>query len=208
MADENIVRSYRSAGPVRRPSESAPARDVGARNVGARDGGPRDTAPRSDPLAELARLIGQSDPFADPPPVSPRSRMSASPPPPRAEPAPVSDWRATAAALARESLRSPPVADPPFEEHDPQVERINSAIADIDSYRTESDPRYAEPEHSRFAEEHAAAPYDEHAYFGAGGEEQYAGSEERYASSEEQYAEPEPVQPQAHEEPNYFFDGE
>jgi hypothetical protein len=100
MADENIVRSYRSVGPARRPGEPMPARDVGSRDVGSRDVGARAEAPRSDPLAELARLIGQSDPFADPAPASSRSRAP-SPPQTRPDPAPASDWRATAAALAR-----------------------------------------------------------------------------------------------------------
>ena len=49
MADDNILRSYRSNEPARRASAPAGARDTGG----------------SDPLAELARLIGQSDPFAD-----------------------------------------------------------------------------------------------------------------------------------------------
>jgi hypothetical protein len=48
MADDNTLRSYRPSDPFRR--EPAPS------NAGA--GG-------SDPLAELARLIGQSDPFAE-----------------------------------------------------------------------------------------------------------------------------------------------
>ncbi len=50
MADDNTLRSYRSNDPYRRAAE--PARP------GERAGG-------SDPLAELARLIGQTDPFAE-----------------------------------------------------------------------------------------------------------------------------------------------
>jgi hypothetical protein len=50
MADDYKQRSYRSNDPYRRPAE--PAR-------------PSDFANSSDPLAELARLIGQNDPFAE-----------------------------------------------------------------------------------------------------------------------------------------------
>lgn len=49
MADDNTVRVYRSNEPYRRPA--APAAD--------------DAGSGSDPLAELARLIGQSDPFTE-----------------------------------------------------------------------------------------------------------------------------------------------
>jgi hypothetical protein len=50
MADDHTLGSYRSTDPQRRASE--PAR-------------PNEQAGSGDPLAELARLIGQSDPFAE-----------------------------------------------------------------------------------------------------------------------------------------------
>jgi hypothetical protein len=50
MADDHTLGSYRSTDPQRRASE--PAR-------------PNEPADSGDPLAELARLIGQSDPFAE-----------------------------------------------------------------------------------------------------------------------------------------------
>ena len=50
MADENRLRSYRSNDPYRRAAEPPQ---------------PSEPAGASDPLAELARLIGQSDPFAE-----------------------------------------------------------------------------------------------------------------------------------------------
>jgi SPOR domain len=50
MADDNSFRSYRSHDP-HLPAAESPR--------------PRDQGKASDPLAELARLIGQSDPFAD-----------------------------------------------------------------------------------------------------------------------------------------------
>src|SRR5262249_25186571 len=50
MADDNTLRPYRSSDPYRRVAEpSRPSEEASAR----------------DPLAELARLLGQSDPFAD-----------------------------------------------------------------------------------------------------------------------------------------------
>jgi SPOR domain len=50
MSDDNTLRPYRSSDPYRRAAEpSRPSQEASAR----------------DPLAELARLLGQSDPFAD-----------------------------------------------------------------------------------------------------------------------------------------------
>src|SRR5262245_13302675 len=50
MADDNTLRPYRTNDPYRRAAEpSRPGEEASAR----------------DPLAELARLLGQSDPFAD-----------------------------------------------------------------------------------------------------------------------------------------------
>jgi SPOR domain len=50
MADDSRLRSYRSNDPYRRAAEPAP---------------PSEKANARDPLAELARLLGQSDPFAE-----------------------------------------------------------------------------------------------------------------------------------------------
>jgi len=50
MADDSRLRSYRSNDPYRRAAEPAP---------------PSEEANARDPLAELARLLGQSDPFAE-----------------------------------------------------------------------------------------------------------------------------------------------
>jgi SPOR domain len=56
MADDNSSRGYRASDPFAR---SQPAAAPGST-----------PAKTSDPLAELARLIGQNDPFADPAPVN------------------------------------------------------------------------------------------------------------------------------------------
>jgi hypothetical protein len=50
MADDSRLRSYRSNDPYRRAAEPAP---------------PSEETNARDPLAELARLLGQSDPFAE-----------------------------------------------------------------------------------------------------------------------------------------------
>jgi hypothetical protein len=217
MADDNIVRSYRSIGPSRRASEPVAARDV-PRDV------PKGEAPRTDPLAELARLIGQSDPFADMPTSRNRSQVNLSPP--RPEPAPASDWRVTAAALAREAMRNPPAEEARFEDPDPQMHRINSAIAAIDSYRAETDTQFAEPQHhvapeeEPYAENHYTDEHNTDAHYADGhyadghhaesqGAQGHYDEQLHFGANESAYpAEEAPAEPPGHEEGNYFFDGE
>jgi SPOR domain len=132
MADDSIVRSYRSSDPARRASAPAAPRDS-SRDITSRDLTGRDIG-GGDPLAELARLIGQADPFTD----LDRAGGRASDVRPRAESAP-SDWRKTAAALARESImRDPPSADPHFDE-------VESAITVAKSLRAAPGDRFAPP---------------------------------------------------------------
>ena len=80
MADNNPIRSIRSNDPYRR---------------GDGPSGSGGQAAGSDPLAELARLIGQSDPFADGGQGS-RAEPRA---PQRPAPSGSADWRKTAAAM-------------------------------------------------------------------------------------------------------------
>jgi hypothetical protein len=73
MADDNRLRSFQSSNPSRR--EAVPASERSRAN---------------DPLAELARLIGQGDPFvepASPRPADPAPRQSLP------VPTPTTDWR-------------------------------------------------------------------------------------------------------------------
>src|SRR5262249_46930058 len=121
MADDNIQRSYRSRDPYRR--------DVAAPTV-------REPASAGDPLAELARLIGQNDPFAEfgreaqaraeALPLAREQRFEqrvprAAPPPISSPPTAPTDWRKIAAAMpAFEELnpeepeeRAAPAAPPP-----------------------------------------------------------------------------------------------
>ena len=103
MADDNILRSYRSSNdPAGRGNASSDSREQAA---------------GSDPLAELARLIGQTDPFAEFGKTSARASEPREPHPP-VVPAPAagSDWRKIAAAMpAYETRRQPTLsADPHF----------------------------------------------------------------------------------------------
>jgi len=74
MADDNTLRSYRD--PSMRTSHADPHANV----------------PAADPLAELARLIGQTDPFADTARRMPQSAKPATAPH-MAHTAPADDWR-------------------------------------------------------------------------------------------------------------------
>jgi hypothetical protein len=141
MADDNFVRSYRSSSPAQRPSTPSGARDAGA----------KDDVARSDPLAELARLIGQTDPFTDPAQQSGpnadqddwRHTRENSAPAPRVDSG-YSDWRQTAAALARESMRASSLADSPDE-------YAEEAVPEADSYRAGLDDHFAQPTEHDFA---------------------------------------------------------
>jgi hypothetical protein len=150
MADDSFVRSYRSNDVARRPSappRDAPSRDMPSRDIPSRDFG------ENDPLAELARLIGSGDPFADldrPSAPAAERRHQADPPP--------ADWRTTAAALARESMRNPP-ADPDYDE-------VDGAIAAAKSLRAAPADRFPqydqEPTYDQDApDDYADNPYDD-----------------------------------------------
>jgi hypothetical protein len=152
-------------------------------------------APASDPLAELARLIGQSDPFVD----LERNSGHATEARPRADSSP-SDWRQTAAALARESMRDPPAADPRFEQ-------VNSAIAAAKSLRVSPDDSFAYPAtHSSHSSDDEAldqaalaeSSYPDNAY----DDGPHIGDiDDRFHNPQHAGA-----QPSGHESENYFFD--
>jgi hypothetical protein len=118
------------------------------------DRGSEDDAARGDPLAELARLIGQNDPYAD---LGQRSARPSgrtdwrpgnqdAPAPPGADPG-FSDWRKTAAALARESMRASSL-----DSHRGQPE----AAQEVDPYQARPDDRFTQPAGHQFA--HPTAP--------------------------------------------------
>jgi hypothetical protein len=201
MADDNILRSYRSSDAARRANAPAVPRDA-----------PRDSG-GSDPLAELARLIGQSDPFAD----LDRNGGHASEPRPRSESAPP-DWRKTAAALARESMRNPPAADPHFDEVDTAIAAARSLRASPDdpfahrashaTYATLATLDRAIQDHSiqdRAAFDHAA--YDQ-AAVPQGGYTDGRYDEPQVDADDQFHDSHHAVAPQdGRESENYFFDG-
>jgi hypothetical protein len=139
-------------------------------------------------LAELARLIGQSDPFAE----YDRNSAHATEAQPRAD-QPPSDWRKTAAALARESMRAPPAADSHFEQ-------VDSAITAAKSLRVSPDDQFAHPaSHAVFDQAagpalgYADGPYDDEPQTGS--------------HLDDRLHDHTGLQPSGQEGENYFFDG-
>src|SRR5258708_36816953 len=100
MADDNTLRRYRSNDPYRRAAE--PPR-------------PSEEASARDPLAELARLLGQSDPFADLGRSNSRERQGEAPAPPAAatEGRQAAPPRETTSAPGPHAARAPQGTRPP-----------------------------------------------------------------------------------------------
>jgi hypothetical protein len=132
MADDNTLRSYRSNDPYRRSANPADAQDP---------------APGDDPLAELARLIGQTDPYTDnvrrqPQGAAPRATQHAQDD--------ASDWRRHIQRPNYEMRDEPAFdADPRYASADPRA-----GHAHHDPYRMAS----PEPEH--YADPHADYRHD------------------------------------------------
>jgi hypothetical protein len=174
MADDNTLRSYRSNDPYRRAASQPDASNA---------------APAGDPLAELARLIGQTDPFADTAPHLQRSRHQEQPPAP---PSPAGDWRRHIEPPVYADMHTEPAHDYP-QEAAPQQAADPHPIAAYDGHPDDAHAGYDQYSHERgepqFAADrhypaeqdpHAAASYDrggQNAFYpqGAGryGEEDY-----------------------------------
>jgi hypothetical protein len=106
-----------------------------------------------DPLAELARLIGQSDPFSD------YGRRDGRNPPPRdAQPQPGSDWRRQAASMPpydapEEAPRAPSRSEPRFSESYSSRDPYRAAEEPQDTRQdTRQDPRLDPRYDSRYEE--------------------------------------------------------
>jgi hypothetical protein len=126
MADDNTLRSNRSNDPFRRGTAAAGM----------------DTQPHSrDPLAELARLIGQTDPFAESPSNTRHPADVAA--------APAADWRGRATPVAAAPRTQPPAADPRGAPPNPFYQRR-------DPYQVASGERTAPPD---LRELHDAPPF-------------------------------------------------
>jgi hypothetical protein len=134
MADDHTLRSYRSNEPRRRATEpSRPAVQP------LRQGG---QAGASDPLAELARLIGQNDPLAEFGRNSPRQSPQANYVPQRADYAPEPDY-------SRHETYAEPEAEPEDWQQTsaPEQNYASEGSRHRDSYG--SSPDYGHPEFAR-----------------------------------------------------------
>ncbi|TMJ90380.1 MAG: hypothetical protein E6G76_06075 [Alphaproteobacteria bacterium] len=168
MADDSRLRSYRSHDPYRRAAEPAP---------------PSEEASARDPLAELARLLGQSDPFAELGRSNPRPREAQDAPtmvPPdwRSAPAPQPQFAAADSIRARAqppSLDYPdsPVPesrrfdDPVYDEPQSSVEQAAYHDADQGAHHDAQQGAYygEEPQASQvYADEAPLDPQDEAMY--------------------------------------------
>jgi hypothetical protein len=123
MADDNTLRSYRSKDSYRRSANQADA--------------PEPAFGGSDPLAELARLIGQTDPFAE------TARRQPQPAAPRAAPDDPGDWRRHIQRPNYAEMREEPAFDSDPRYADPRYP--DPRYADPDAGYADPDPRYADP---------------------------------------------------------------
>src|SRR4051794_17877333 len=120
MADDKRLRAQRTSESMRRGGHL-----------------PEDGA-SGDPLAELARLIGQSDPFSDYGRRDRRDPPPRDPPPREAQPQPGADWRRQAASMPpydapEEAQRASSRSEPRFSE--------TYSSRDRDPYRAAEEPQ-------------------------------------------------------------------
>jgi hypothetical protein len=146
------------------------AQDTNLRSMRSDDSYSREQGPanngRSDPLAELARLIGQNDPFAD---VARQGGRQAAQPPAAPPPAPS---RAAPEWLARTGGRQ---VDPTPAYDDQQPSQGVAHPGHYDDTNYQHDPRYeAAPDqgdqgaYANDGRDNAAYGYDENAYYEEG----------------------------------------
>jgi hypothetical protein len=150
MADENTLRRYRSNDPYRRAAE--PPR-------------PSEEASARDPLAELARLLGQSDPFADLGRSNSRERQGEAHDAPTTAP---DDWHAA------------PVREPHFAAGDMPRRSAQGA-----SYETSRD--YAHPPAPEPAGWHADSRFYEEPQLGADQQSQHYDEQNQHYDEQNQH---------------------
>lgn len=140
MADEHSQRPYRSSETIARAGQAKPA------------------ASGNDPLAELARLIGQSDPFGEF--TRDAARRAASSPPASPQPAPVE----TAPAYQQPVYPAPsmaPAAPPPsYSTRDYSQDYYTAPAAQPASYDSQYSHQSYEP--AGYAAPEMASPYAAH----------------------------------------------
>jgi cytoskeletal protein RodZ len=152
MADDNTLRRYRSNDPYRRAAE--PPR-------------PSEEASARDPLAELARLLGQSDPFADLGRSNSRERQGEAHDAPTTAP---DDWHAA------------PVREPHFAAGDMPRRSAQGA-----SYETSRD--YAHPPAPEPAGWHADSRFYEEPQLGADQQSQHYDEQNQHYDEQSQHYE-------------------
>lgn len=181
MADDHYSRPPRPSNPLARPQSTRRAPLSGG-----------------DPLAELARLIGQSDPYAEYPQTPPSAGSQAHYA--RDE---ESGWRGTAEAYPpqhdpyaqhpnhQDGYRAPAPYDPPYSHPD-------QAYAPAHAPQGYSDPDYGNQGYAgqNYGEQNYSEPYYGDQNFAAGAADQ----DRRYAP--ENYA-PQSYPPQAYADPQY-----
>jgi SPOR domain len=169
MADDSRLRSYRSHDPYRRAVEpAAPSEEAGA----------------GDPLAELARLLGQSDPFAELGRSNPRRRETQDAPTTapadwRAAPAPQPRFAAADAIRARAQQPSPDDPDSTV----PESRRFDEPVYDEPQSSGEQAAYYD-------ADQGAHDEAQQAAYYGEEPQVSQAGYDPQY------YADEAPLDPQ------------
>src|SRR3954451_15257387 len=134
MADDTNFRSYRPA-DQRRPAQATPT-------TSGRQGG-------SDPLAELARLIGQTDSFSAPNQGAPRTG------------APAPARPAAATPVRKPSVPSDPYGSP-LQFTPQQLDNRGAAETQQDSFQTAEDPTiYGTPELQQTTGDQSDAYYED-----------------------------------------------
>ncbi len=171
MADDSKLRSYRSHDPYRRAAEPAPpSQEAGVR----------------DPLAELARLLGQSDPFAELGRSNPRPREAQDTP--TTAPA---DWRSAparqpqfAAANSIQAQAQRPSLDYPVSPA-PESRRFDDPVYDEPSSSVEQAPYYDADQGAHYdADQGAHHDAQQGAYYGEETQASQAGYDPEYYEDE------------------------
>src|ERR1043166_3984143 len=153
-----------------------------------RDGASSDPARQavSDPLAELARLIGQDEAFGAI--VRNSARPEPRPEPREADPPP-SSWRGRSETAGWQPRQAP------AEAHDTHVYGVDVQAHESTAYDPHHYDHAAEERHSTAHHAPAAAAHYGHdtggEYYGEGGDEAHEGQEGHY-EGEEEYADPVP----------------
>jgi hypothetical protein len=171
MADDSRLRSYRSHDPYRRAAEPAPpSQEAGVR----------------DPLAELARLLGQSDPFAELGRSNPRPREAQDAPTTapadwRSAPAPQPQFAAANSIQAQAQRPSLDYPDSPAPESrrfdDPVYDEPSSSVGQARYYDADQGAHYD-------ADQGAHHDAQQGAYYGEETQASQAGYDPEYYEDE------------------------